>query len=304
MTYSLTTFNAALQAKLNTASVNLSAQDYLLLTKAAQTALSISEGVELLALKGYANGIAGLDANAQVPAENLTVYATLTALDAKAPLASPTFTGTVVLPSTTSIGNVSATELGYVDGVTSAIQTQLDTKAATAGNATQAGTETLTNKTIDASTNTLTGVATLTGTQTLTNKTLTTPTISTPNITGAVTAPAVANSSDGYGYIGTPQASKADNYTLVLADAGKDIFVTVTAKTITIPANSSVAFQIGTGFTVTNESAVTTTIAITTDTLILANSASTGSRTLAPYGVAVFKKVTATKWIGSGNGLT
>jgi hypothetical protein len=46
-----------------------------------------------------------------------------------APLASPTFTGTVVLPSTTSIGNVSSTELGYVDGVTSAIQTQLDARA-------------------------------------------------------------------------------------------------------------------------------------------------------------------------------
>ena len=49
----------------------------------------------------------------------------------KAPLAGPTFTGTVSLPSTTSIGNVSSTELGYIDGVTSAIQTQLDGKAAT-----------------------------------------------------------------------------------------------------------------------------------------------------------------------------
>jgi hypothetical protein len=53
-----------------------------------------------------------------------------TALDLKANLSGPTFTGTVVLPSTTSIGNVSATELGYVDGVTSAIQTQLDAKLA------------------------------------------------------------------------------------------------------------------------------------------------------------------------------
>jgi hypothetical protein len=52
-------------------------------------------------------------------------------LAAKAPLAAPTFTGTVVLPATTSIGNVSATEIGYVDGVTSAIQTQLDSKLAT-----------------------------------------------------------------------------------------------------------------------------------------------------------------------------
>jgi hypothetical protein len=33
-----------------------------------------------------------------------------------------------VLPSTTSIGTVSATEIGYVDGVTSAIQTQLNSK--------------------------------------------------------------------------------------------------------------------------------------------------------------------------------
>jgi hypothetical protein len=38
---------------------------------------------------------------------------------------NPTFTGTVTLPSTTSIGPVTATEISYVDGVTSAIQTQL-----------------------------------------------------------------------------------------------------------------------------------------------------------------------------------
>jgi hypothetical protein len=54
-------------------------------------------------------------------------------LAAKAPLAAPTFTGTVVLPSTTSIGNVSATEIGYIDGVTSAVQTQLDAKLPLSG---------------------------------------------------------------------------------------------------------------------------------------------------------------------------
>ena len=57
-------------------------------------------------------------------------------------------------------------------------------------------TQTLTNKTISAADNTLTGVATLTGTQTLTNKTLTSPTITgtgaiagtfTGNLTGNVT---------------------------------------------------------------------------------------------------------------------
>ena len=52
MPYTMTTFNAALQDKLDTADVSLSAQDYLLLTKAVQAAISVSEGVDLLALKG------------------------------------------------------------------------------------------------------------------------------------------------------------------------------------------------------------------------------------------------------------
>jgi len=50
-------------------------------------------------------------------------------IDAKAPITAPTFTGIVTLPSTTSIGNISDTEIGYLDGVTSAIQTQIDAKA-------------------------------------------------------------------------------------------------------------------------------------------------------------------------------
>ncbi len=54
------------------------------------------------------------------------------AMDLKANLAGPTFTGTVVLPSTTSIGDVSALEIGYLNNVSSAIQTQIDAKEATA----------------------------------------------------------------------------------------------------------------------------------------------------------------------------
>ena len=42
--------------------------------------------------------------------------------------ASPTFTGTVTLPTATSIGDVSSTEIGYVDNVTSNIQTQLNAR--------------------------------------------------------------------------------------------------------------------------------------------------------------------------------
>jgi hypothetical protein len=57
--------------------------------------------------------------------------ASSTAATTYAPLADATLTGTVSLPATTSIGDVSGTEIGYVNGVTSAIQTQLDAKAPT-----------------------------------------------------------------------------------------------------------------------------------------------------------------------------
>jgi len=59
-----------------------------------------------------------------------------TSVATKADLASPTFTGTVVLPATTSISTVSATEIAYLDGVTSAIQTQLNAKMTTASHPT------------------------------------------------------------------------------------------------------------------------------------------------------------------------
>jgi hypothetical protein len=71
-TFTMTTFNTALQNKLNTANVSLSAQDYLLLTKAVKDAIEVSNAVDTLALAGVANGIATLDANVKVPAAQLT----------------------------------------------------------------------------------------------------------------------------------------------------------------------------------------------------------------------------------------
>jgi hypothetical protein len=66
-------------------------------------------------------------------ADASVVQGALTAIDTKAPLNSPTFTGGVVLPSTTTIGLVSEAEIAYVNGVTSNIQVQLDAKAPLAG---------------------------------------------------------------------------------------------------------------------------------------------------------------------------
>lgn len=54
--------------------------------------------------------------------------------------------------SGTAFATVSATELGFLDGVTSAVQTQIDTKAPTSTATTLTGTQTLTNKTLTAPT--------------------------------------------------------------------------------------------------------------------------------------------------------
>jgi len=69
------------------------------------------------------NYLSGVTSNVQVQ------------LNAKAPTASPTFTGTVVLPAATSIGTVTAAEILALSGVSSAIQTQLNGKGAIAGQA-------------------------------------------------------------------------------------------------------------------------------------------------------------------------
>jgi hypothetical protein len=73
---------------------------------------------------------------------------------------------------------------------------------------------------------------------------------------------------------------------------------------VVIPANSSVAFPIGTAIVIFNNSVSSHTISITTDTLRFAGSALTGTRTLAHYGLATCVKVASTTWVVSGSGLT
>lgn len=105
-----------------------------------------------------------------------------------------------------------------------------------------------------------------------------------------------------------PQNSKSADYTLVLGDGGNHIFhpaADTTGRTITIPANASVAFPIGTAITLVNQGgAGDLQIAITSDTLTLAGSGTTGIRTLADNGIATILKITNTEWIISGIGLS
>jgi hypothetical protein len=120
----------------------------------------------------------------------------------------------------------------------------------------------------------------------------------------AIAAGTTTTAAAGGGYMGMPQNSTTTGaYTIVAGDAGKHLYSTAT-RTVTIPANGSVAFPVGTVLSFISGAGATTTIAITTDTMYLAGSGTTGSRTLAAHGMATAVKVASTTWYISGNGLT
>jgi hypothetical protein len=107
---------------------------------------------------------------------------------------------------------------------------------------------------------------------------------------------------DTIGYRGLPQNAQTSAYTLALSDAGKHI--SITTGGVVVPANSSIAFPIGSTVIVYNDSAGSQNITITTDTMYLAGTATTGTRALAQRGLATLVKVAATTWVASGAGLT
>jgi len=138
-----------------------------------------------------------------------------------------------------------------------------------------------------------------------TSPTFVTPVLGTP--TSGQLSNCTVDGTDAVGFRNTPVNSQSADYTLLLADSGKTIFhpaADANDRTFTIPANSSVAYAVGTVVTFINLSANDLTIAITTDTMYLAGDGATGSRTLAEYGVASAVKVASTTWVVSGNGLT
>jgi hypothetical protein len=112
---------------------------------------------------------------------------------------------------------------------------------------------------------------------------------------------------DAVGFRNIPANSQSAAYTTVAADSGKSIdhpSTDANARTFTIDSNANVAYPVGTCITFTNMTANVVTIAITSDTMYLAGAGTTGSRSLAQYGIATARKLTSTTWLISGTGLS
>ena len=120
------------------------------------------------------------------------------------------------------------------------------------------------------------------------------------SVTGSAAVATASSTASSLGYLGMPVNSQSGaTYTVVAADLGKVIYFSATC-TATIPASlpigSSIAFVAGTGATVT--------IAQASDSMYLGGTGTTGSRTLAAYGMATAIKMASTVWFINGTGLT
>lgn len=136
-------------------------------------------------------------------------------------------------------------------------------------------------------------VVTLTGTQTLTNKTIT-------GLNSASTVKDSAGNLYGFGFRTMPQSDNASG-TLVLSDSAKHLYLT---GNVTVPPNSSVAFEIGTVISVVSNATALVIQAGSGVTLKLANSTSTGNRSVASNGVATMIKVATDTWYVFGLGVS
>ena len=98
-----------------------------------------------------------------------------------------------------------------------------------------------------------------------------------------------------------PQNIQSTNYTLVIGDAGKQIFhpaSDTSNRVFTIPANSSVAFSIGTVVLFTVENGGTAVEVSCGDTLVFGGG-TTGTLAVLPNNTLMCIKVTATKWMAN-----
>jgi hypothetical protein len=118
----------------------------------------------------------------------------------------------------------------------------------------------------------------------------------------ASTVKDAAGTAHKLGYRHIPQNPQSSAYVLALSDAGKH--VAITTGGVTVPANATIAFEIGTAITIINNSASDQTITEASGvTLRRAGTAGTGNRSLAARGLATLLKIGTNEWYISGAGL-
>jgi hypothetical protein len=165
---------------------------------------------------------------------------------------------------------------------------------------TAASTSSLTNKSIDLATNTVTGtiaqfnsavsdanLATIDGSETLINKTLTTPTLNDPKINLAF------------------DSQTGSTYTVVLNDNGQVVTMdNASANTLSIPTNASVNYPVGTQINILQIGVGQTTIqAVTSGTTTILSTAATPAapKIRARYGMATCIKAGTDLWYVIGD---
>jgi hypothetical protein len=201
-------------------------------------------------------------------------------------------TGTVTLPSTTSIGDVSSTEIGYLNGVTSDIQTQISNKQNTVANVS------------DTEIGYLDGVTSAIQTQ-LNAKQNTVANVSDTEIgyldgvTSAIQTQIDAKANNLQS-LSTPTFS-SNNYTLVIGDKDKVLLASngSTAGTVTVPPESSVNFTNGTVITVVQTGSGQLTL--TQGSGVTINSESSKKKLTGQYASAQLIKTGTDTWLAIGN---
>jgi hypothetical protein len=134
--------------------------------------------------------------------------------------------------------------------------------------------------------------------------------LASPTFTGTASAKDELNNTYNIGWRDCPQNLRTTSYQSVLADRGKQIYMNGATLTLTVSSDSTgtapVAYPIGTTMMIVNgnSTALSIQIAAAPDTITLANSTTTGSRTLAQNGVATLTKIGTTSWLIAGTGLT
>jgi fructose-specific component phosphotransferase system IIB-like protein len=248
-------------------------------------AAKIADGSVSNAEFQYIGGLTS-DAQTQIDGKEATITGAATTITSSDLTASRAVTSSAT--GKIEVSSVTSTELGYVSGVTSAIQTQLDGKQAT-----------------------ITGAAT-----TIDDTDLTASRALVSDGSGKVAVSDVTSTELGYldGVTSAVQtqvdaktpklislnAQTGTTYTLVLGDADKLVEMNnAAANTLTVPPNSSVAFSTGTQIIVVQKGAGTTTIAAGSGVTLLSKDSALGIG--GQYGAATCIKIATDTWYVIGD---